>query len=127
MLNHNAFRSPGAVTIEQLREKPFKVDYYSQQYGHMRNGIVPRAAFIGPDNVGLLDGLDFVFLCVDRGSVKRAIIRHLTTMGTAFIELGMGVPGREWALTGIVRTVCSTRSSITQNRSIKTSSRRLRF
>ena len=111
MLNHNAFRSPGAATIEQLREKPCKVDYYSRQYGHMRNGIVPRAVYIGPDNVALLDGLDFVFLCVDRGGVKRAIVRHLTTAGTAFIEVGMGVVDVDGRLTGIVRTVCSTPDS----------------
>ena len=32
MSTHNAFRSPGAATIEELREQPLKVEYFRRRY-----------------------------------------------------------------------------------------------
>ena len=107
-LNHNAFRAPGAPTIEQLREKPSKVDYLGAIYDKMRKGIVRHPVFVDASNVALLDGLDFVFICMDRGAAKRIVVQHLITNGTPFIEVGMGVVVTDEKLGGIVRLVCST-------------------
>lgn len=108
MLNHNAFRGPGAPTLEELREKPFKVEHYARIYGQMRRGIEAHAVYLDESNLALLDSLDFVFVCVDRGESKRAIVRHLVSIGKAFVEVGMGVVATDGRLGGIVRTVCST-------------------
>lgn len=40
-LLHNAFRAPGAPTIQILNEQQMKVDYFASIYSNMRRGIVP--------------------------------------------------------------------------------------
>ncbi len=106
---HNAFRAPGAPTIEQLRERPKKVAYFNALYSNMHKGIVPHDIFLGEDNVALLDGFDFVFLCIDRAPAKRVIVRRLVDNGTPFIEVGMGaLLTDDGQLGGIVRVATST-------------------
>ncbi len=110
-LNHNAFRAPGAAGLEDLRKRPFKVDHFAELYGRMRNGIIPHAHYLDAGNVALLDPLDFVFVCVDSGGAKRAIVEHLVATGKAFVEVGMGVVETEGKLGGIVRSVLSRAES----------------
>lgn len=105
---HNAFRGPGAPTIEQLRAKPKKVAHFAEIYGNMRNGIVPHPVFLDETNIALLDGLDFVFLCLDRATAKRVIVERLVANRTPFVEVGMGVFLSENQISGIVRTTTST-------------------
>jgi lactate dehydrogenase-like 2-hydroxyacid dehydrogenase len=50
-LQHNAFRSPGAPSADELRELPYKVDYFARIYSKMRRGIVPHAFHIDASNV----------------------------------------------------------------------------
>lgn len=45
MLNHNAFRSPGAPSVEELREKPSKAEYFQRLYSKMRRGIVAHPGY----------------------------------------------------------------------------------
>lgn len=106
---HNAFRAPGAATIEQLAARPLKVDYFTAVYGAMRHGIVPHAVYLDADNApALLAGLDFVFLCMDGGPAKRAVVEVLVQQGTPFVETGMGLLlGDGDAVTGLVRVTTS--------------------
>jgi hypothetical protein len=106
--SHNAFRAPGAASIERLREKPRKVAYYEEQYSRMRRGIVSHPYDVTPANVDELNGIDFVFLCIDGGGAKRAIVQRLEELGTTFIDTGMGVDLDGAALGGIVRATTST-------------------
>ncbi len=39
-LQHNAFRAPGAASLEELRDAPKKVDYLKDIYTKMHRGIV---------------------------------------------------------------------------------------
>lgn len=106
---HNAFRSPGAPTIEQLREKPLKVTYLAQVYSNMRNGIIIHDTFLDETNVTLLDDLDFVFLCLDHGAVKHSIVDRLVSNSIPFVDVGIGVLLTDnQQLSGIVRSVIST-------------------
>ncbi len=105
---HNAFRSPGAASIEELRAKPPKVARFAKIYSNMHRGIIVHNVFLEAHNVALLDGLDFVFVCIDVGSAKRAVIEHLVANGTPFIDVGMGVVMDDGRLSGIVRTTTST-------------------
>ncbi|HXZ01112.1 MAG TPA: ThiF family adenylyltransferase [Stellaceae bacterium] len=105
---HNAFRSPGAPSIEELRAKPQKVVRFAEIYSNIRRGIIVHDVFLEPSNVALLDGLDFVFVCMDVGSAKRAVIERLIDNGTPFIDVGMGVVLEDGQLSGIVRTTTST-------------------
>jgi len=107
-LQHNAFRSPGAPSVDDLRAAPYKVDYFAARYSHMRKGIVPHVCYIDASNVDLLHQMDFVFLCLDKGRAKRLIVDKLEEWGTAFIDVGMGIQLVDDALLGVLRVTSST-------------------
>lgn len=107
-LQHNAFRSPGAPSIEELREAPKKVDYLKAVYSRMHRNVVAHAVHIGAHNIHLLDGITFAFLCMDAGPDKRAIIGKLEALGTSFIDAGMGLELVDGSLGGILRVTAST-------------------
>lgn len=105
---HNAFRSPGAPAIEDLRAKPQKVAWFAEIYSNMRRGIVGHDVFLESSNAAVLDCLDFVFVCMDVGLAKQAVIERLIDNGTPFVDVGMGVMLDDGQLSGIVRTTTST-------------------
>ncbi|PHS07253.1 MAG: hypothetical protein COA78_13565 [Blastopirellula sp.] len=105
---HNAFRAPGAATLQQLRERPYKVDYFARIYSEMHTGIVPHAHNITEENVDQLLEHDFVFLCMDANDEKAAIVAALLAKGIPFIDVGMGLELIDNGLTGIVRTTIGT-------------------
>jgi hypothetical protein len=105
---HNAFRAPGAASLEQLQAKPTKVAYFAETYSRMRPGIVPHELYLDATNVGLIDGLNFVFLCLDGGAVKRTVVERLEANGQRFIDVGMGIVRDDDHLGGIVRVTTST-------------------
>jgi hypothetical protein len=109
-LHHNAFRSPGAPSLEQLREKQKKVEYFKGIYSRMHKKIASYACHIDEHNVDLLRGLDFIFICVDTGWVKKLIIDRLIEWGIPFVDVGMGVHivEQEKSLIGIVRVTSAT-------------------
>ncbi|MEQ9145542.1 MAG: ThiF family adenylyltransferase [Parvibaculaceae bacterium] len=105
---HNAFRSPGAPSLDTLRGRPKKVDYFAGLYAPMRNGLVPHPVNIDEDNLDLLDGMEFVFLCVDAGDVKRPVVEKLEADGIPFIDVGMGIYEVDGKLGGVLRVTAST-------------------
>lgn len=111
---HNAFRSPGAASIDILKNVPFKVDYYAHIYDAMRIGIVPHNEFVTEENVGNLVSFGFVFLCVDSGSARKTISGYLRSQGIPFVDVGMDlmlIP-EEAKLFGTCRvTFCSATKS----------------
>lgn len=90
-LQHNAFRSPGAASLEDLKRQMRKVDYFSEVYSRMRYGVVPHAVRLDETNVKVLNEFDFVFVCVDRGSVRKVVLGALGAQGIPFVDVGMGV------------------------------------
>ena len=40
----------------------------------MRKGIIPHSKAMNDNELQLLDGFDFIFMCMDDGSVKKSII-----------------------------------------------------
>jgi hypothetical protein len=109
-LQHNAFRSPGAASLDDLRAAPSKVAYYAGVYGRMRRGIVPHDEFIDDTNVGTLAGFDFVFVCVDKPSARGVIAAFLHDQRIPFIDVGMELEflESELCLIGACRTTLST-------------------
>jgi len=105
---HNAFRAPGAPTLDQLAARSPKVEYFRAIYSNMRKGIIVHDIFLDETNLQLIDRLDFVFLCMDRGEQKRAIVDRLVANKTSFVDLGMGVVLSAGRLGGIVRVTTST-------------------
>lgn len=108
-LNHNAFRSPGAPSVDDLSKKPQKVDYLAALYSKMRKNIVPHNCYVDESTVDHLKGMSFVFLCMDKGTGKRLIVERLKEWGIPFIDVGMGIQlGDDNALGGIVAVTTST-------------------
>ena len=107
-LQHNAFRSPGAPSVEELKKRPKKVAYFRDRYSRMHRNIVANEFYVDDSNIDKLQGLDFVFLFLDKGKPKRLIVEKLEELGTPFIDVGMGVELVDEALHGILRITTST-------------------
>jgi hypothetical protein len=107
-LQHNAFRAPGAPSLEELREAPRKVQYLKGIYSRMHRGIVAHEAFLDATNLHLLDGTSFAFLCLDAGEAKRLVIEKLEALDVPFVDVGMGLELVDGSLGGILRVTAST-------------------
>ena len=106
---HNAFRTPGAASIDELKIKPTKVAYLESVYAKMRRGLVIHDTYLDSSTSNQLNGLDFVFLCLDRGASKKAIVATLIQLDIPFVEVGMGVVRSNDSLSGIIRVVTGTK------------------
>lgn len=107
-LQHNAFRAPGAPSIETLRDVPKKVDYFAANYSRMHRNIVPYAVQLDASTVSLLDGITFAFLCMDASDSKQLAVQKLEALGTPFVDVGMGLELDSGTLGGILRVTTST-------------------
>ena len=105
---HNAFRCPSALGIEELKRGMKKVEYYTALYSKLRRGVVPHPYRIDIANMDELREMQFVFLCLDSGELKDPIMRTLEDAGIPFIDVGMGLQVRDAALSGILRATTST-------------------
>lgn len=108
---HNAFRVPGAPSIDELQIKPKKVAYLAAIYEKMRRGICVHDRFLDGSTANDLQGLDFVFLCLDSGAAKKAIVMKLMELDIPFIEVGMGILQCSGGLSGLVRIAVSTKEN----------------
>lgn len=107
-LQHNAFRSPGAASLEQLRSRASKVDYFAEAYSAMHKGIVPHHAYVTEENVQELRQMDFVFISLDNSAARRLIASTLIDQAVPFIDVGMGVHAEGDSLLGVVRQTACT-------------------
>ncbi|MCA0447325.1 MAG: ThiF family adenylyltransferase [Bacteroidetes bacterium] len=109
-LQHNAFRAPGAPSLEELNNKPSKVDYFASIYSRMRRGIKAISEKVTEDNIDMLAGLSYVFICIDSNSARSMIISTLTKYGVTFIDAGLGVNIAEENLVGTLRVTVGSKS-----------------
>jgi len=106
---HNAFRTPGAASLDELKIKPTKVAHLESVYAKMRRGLVIHELYMDGSTSNQLAGLDFVFLCLDRGASKKEIVTTLIELGIPFIEVGMGVVRSDDSLSGLIRVAVGTK------------------
>jgi hypothetical protein len=107
-LQHNAFRSPSAPSGQELRARQSKVAYFKNIYSKIHRGLVEHAVHLTAGNVDELRGMDFVFVCLDKGEPKKLIVEKLEEFNIPFVDVGMGLDLTEGALGGIVRVTTST-------------------
>lgn len=107
-LQHNAFRAPGAASLEELREVLLKVEYFKRKFSLMHRRIVAHGIHLKADNLHLLNGTTFAFLSMDAGEEKRLVIGKLEALGVPFIDSGMGLELNDGSLGGILRVTAST-------------------
>ena len=87
---HNAFRAPGAPSIETLRGVPTKSEHFQRIYSKMHKHIHMHG-HMDEATIGLLDDMSFVFVAVDHGPTRKLVADHLEEHGVHFIDVGMEV------------------------------------
>jgi hypothetical protein len=107
-IQHNAFRSPGAASAQELDRHLTKAEHFAARYALMRRGIIPHPYYVDATNVHELSDMTFVFLSVDKSEPKKPIIAHLESCGVPFIDVGMGINLIDGALQGQLRVTTST-------------------
>lgn len=108
LLNHNAFRAPGAIALDDLRQRPSKVAYFQKVYNRLHRHIISHEYALGKHNATELDEMSFVFICMDSGPAKQALVGHLESRRTTFIDVGMGLDELEGSIGGMLRVTLST-------------------
>ena len=109
-LQHNAFRSPGAPSIEDLRDGQMKVNYLNNIYSRMHRKIITHPVSLDVSNVDQLNGTTFAFICVDRNEAKRLVVDKLEALDVPFVDAGMGLSLNDGPLGGILRVTTSTQA-----------------
>jgi hypothetical protein len=108
LLQHNAFRSPGAASAEELDRHLTKAEHFAARYAVMRRGIIPRPYYVDATNVHELGDMAFVLLCMEKSEPKKLIIAQLEACGVPFVDVGMGINLIDGALQGQLRVTTST-------------------
>jgi hypothetical protein len=99
---HNAYRSPGRLDPSELGKS--KAEVYQSRYDNFRSGLSIESKFIDHSSVDELEGVTFVFVCVDKGPSRAGIFDLLISQGIPFIDVGMGLKRKEGMLNGMMRT-----------------------
>ena len=102
-LQHNAFRAPGAASLDELAQLPPKSRYFQETYSRIHSRIIAHPYDMNATHFEELDQLDFVFLAVDRGSARENIIPALLERRIPFIDVGIGISEEQKGLAGLVR------------------------
>ena len=98
-LQHNAFRSPGAPSLETLRTVPVKSLYFRDIYSDMRRNIFAHD-HVSEATDDELQGMEFAFVAVDDGAARKFIVEKLREREIPFIVVGMGILEVEGSLVG---------------------------
>lgn len=106
--SHNAFRAPGAASLDDLAAGTKKADYYTAKYSAMRRGIVPHPVNVTAENVNELLDANFVFLAMDTGQDKKTIVEALTANDIPIIDTGVGLSKDPGGINGQLRITMST-------------------
>lgn len=106
-LQHNAFRSPGAPSGEELEEHLKKVEHLARIYSRMRRRVIPHPYNVDETTIEELRAMDFVFLTAESSAAKAFIPAKLIEFGVPFVDVGMGLY-EEGAIGGMLRATTIT-------------------
>ena len=84
------------------------MEYYASVYQRLHRHVIPHGYRIEQDNAHELGSMDFVFLCMDSGPDKHAIVQQLEATDIPFIDVGMGLDEDGGSIGGILRVTTST-------------------
>lgn len=108
--SHNAFRAPGAASLDTLRSRPSKVAYHKSVYENMRHAVIAHEYGLTAENAAELDDMEFVFISMDGGENKKAVVEHLVAKGIGFIDVNMGLDSECDAIAGLLSVTTCTRT-----------------
>ena len=99
---HNAFRSPGRLSRDELGKS--KAEVYQKRYENFRKGLHLEAKAIDSGCEADFAGVTFAFVCIDSGTARAEIFELLIRLGIPFVDVGMGLVRQNGSLAGMVRT-----------------------
>lgn len=95
----NLVRAPGWASQDAIGKN--KAEYFGEQYGRIRKGISIYGRYWRSDDPeDRFEGLDFVFVAVDKAEVRTALCEKLEEKRVPFIDVGMGIERREGRVRG---------------------------
>ena len=103
-LQHNAFRSPGPFSRDELEGGPIKSHFHAARYSRMRKALTAHNTCIDETNVEQLGAFDTVFLCMDGNPIKARILDTCMAHDVLLIDVGMGLYRINDSLAGTIRT-----------------------
>ena len=103
-LQHNAFRSPGPFSRDELEGGPIKSKLHAERYSHMRKALIAHNTCIDKTNAQQLRIFDTVFLCMDGHPIKAQILETCMAHNTLLIDVGMGLYHVNDSIAGVIRT-----------------------
>lgn len=107
LMQHNAFRAPGAPKLEQLQERLKKTEYLKGIYSNMHRNVISHDYYVDAANLEELSAMDFVFLSLDRGDARKLLVDYLIEKNIPFADVGMGLHKVEDSLLGVIRVTTS--------------------
>ena len=94
LLQHNAFRSPGAIGLDTLEAAPNKAEHHARIYKQIHRGVIAHPYRIDEQTHSELADLDFVFVAVDDNDARGDIVNALEGHAVPFIDVGIGMQTR---------------------------------
>ena len=107
---HNAFRAPGAPSIETLRGIPRKASYFRDIYSAMHRNIFIHD-HVDESTVDDLRSMAFTFIAIEGGDSRKFVTEKLNEFEVPFIDVGMGINEKDASLYGAIRVMLSTDQS----------------
>lgn len=104
---HNAFRAPGAPSVDVLRARPMKSDYLRGIYSNMHRNIVSHG-YLDQGTADILSSMDFAFVAVDDADARGLAVETLLAADVPFVDVGMGVNEVDGSLLGQLRVTSAT-------------------
>lgn len=108
LLEKNAFRCPGAVTLSEIEKNQLKVEYFANVYSLVNNNISMLPEKIDENNLQRLSGMNFVFVCIDKEHGKKSILNFLTNEDIPFVDVGMAISESNGRVFGALRVTSFT-------------------
>ena len=75
----------------------------------MHKAVIPHEFRLTDSTLDCLLGLNFVFICIDDGEVKKPLIETLLKNGISFIDVGIGINVVDGLLLGSSRITLGTK------------------
>ena len=95
----NLVRAPGWASQEAIGKN--KAEHFGEQYGRTRKGISVYGRYWSADKAeDSFEGLDFVFIAVDKTETRTALCEKLEEMKIPFVDAGMGIERRSEQVRG---------------------------
>jgi len=107
-LQHNAFRSPGAASVEKLKLQLKKAEYYREIYSSLHRFIHAHCYYINKENLEELNNISYVFVCIDKNGDRKMVIDYLLAQKIPFIDVGLGVNHTDTNLIATIRVTTGT-------------------